>query len=262
MSTYNCLIIHYLNETQIRLYDRFITNSDNIDNEFIYEKDKQLNKKKKAGIVGEDKDRVIYNSQNRSINKIYEITRSNKWDYFITLTFSPEVVDRYNYDDITKVLHNWLKNIKQNYSKNLKYIIVPELHKDGAYHFHGLIADIGNLKLVDSGYKTKTKDIIYNIENYYLGFTTCTKVKNNQKVSSYITKYITKDLCVTTKGKKRFWYSYNLNKPRKEYIKLDKEDKKIIIDSLQGRIKYTKGRKCGQSDNNVLYMEISDGSGG
>lgn len=256
MSTYNCLIIHYQDEKQIRLYDRFITNSVDIDNDlFVQNKDnkKQLNKKNKND---DNKERSINNSQNRTINKIYEITRSNKWEYFITLTFSPDVVDRYNYDDITKVLHNWIKNIKQNYSKHLKYIIVPELHKDGAYHFHGLIADIGNLNLVDSGHKTKTKDIIYNIENYDLGFTTCTKVKNNQKVSSYITKYITKDLCVTTKGKKRYWYSYNLNKPKKEYIKLDKEERKILIDSIQGKIKYSKGLKCGQTDNNVLYIEI------
>lgn len=256
MSTYNCLIIHYQDEKQIRLYDRFITNSADIDDDIIVQNKnnkKQLNKNKK---YEEDKDRTINNSQNRSINKIYEITRANKWEYFITLTFSPEVVDRYNYDDITKVLHNWLKNIKQNYSKDLKYIIVPELHKDGAYHFHGLIADIGNLKLVDSGHKTKTNDIIYNIENYDLGFTTCTKVKNNQKVSSYITKYITKELCITTKGKKRYWCSYNLTKAEKEYIKLNQEDKQILIDSLQGQIKYTKGIKCGQTDNNVLYIEI------
>ena len=84
MPTYNCLIIHYLEETQIRLYDKYISNNSDIDNEIIenYPKNKkQLNKENKN-----DEDRSLNSSQNRSINKIYEITRSNKWEYFITLT--------------------------------------------------------------------------------------------------------------------------------------------------------------------------------
>ena len=250
---YNACVYHYLGEKQIRIYDKFINNSVDIDNDIkdIYKKDNKKKENKK-----EDSDRSLDNSQNRTINKIYEITRSNKWEYFITLTFSPDVVNRYDYSSITKLLHNWIMNIKNNYARELKYIIVPEKHKNGAFHFHGLISDIGNLNLKDSGFKTKDGDIIYNIENYKLGFTTCTKVKNNQRVSSYITKYITKDLCVTTKGKKRYWCSYNLNKPYIEYLQLDSIDKQVLIDSLQGQIKYTKGVKCGQTDNNVLYIEI------
>lgn len=250
---YNVCIYHYLGEKQIRIYDKFINNSADIDNDIkeIYKEDKKKKENKKV-----DSDRSLDNSQNRTINKIYEITRSNKWEYFITLTFSSEVVNRYDYSSITKLLHNWIMNIKNNYARDLKYIIVPEKHKDGAFHFHGLISDIGNLKLKDSGLKTKDGDIIYNIESYKLGFTTCTKVKNNQRVSTYITKYITKELCVTTKGKKRYWCSYNLNKPYIEYLQLDSIDKQVLIDSLQGQIKYTKGVKCGQTDNNVLYIEI------
>lgn len=252
MSKYNVSIYHYLNEKQIRLYDLPINNNSDIDNDINIKKNKkQLNKNNNS-----DPDRSVQCSQNRTINKIYELTRSNNWDYFITLTFSAEKVNRYNYDDITKILHNWLMNIKNNYAPDLKYIIVPEKHKDGAYHFHGLIADIGKIKLLDSGKKTNDRNIIYNIENYDLGFTTCTKVKNNEKVSSYITKYITKELCVTTKGKKRYWCSYNLNKPYIEKLLYTKEEKDILLNSIQGQIKYTKGKKCGLCKNNVLYIEL------
>ena len=205
MSSYNLKIYHYLGETQFRFYSKPINNNSDIDKETLNENKQIYNiDNNKQAEKEDDNYRSQTVSQNRTINNIYEITRSNMWEYFITLTFNPQKIDRFNYDECSKALSGWLKNIKNNYAPDLKYILVPELHKDGAYHFHGLIANCGKMSFKDSGHKTKTKQIIYNIENYKLGFTTATKVTDTSKASNYITKYITKELCATTKGKKRF----------------------------------------------------------
>lgn len=166
-------------------------------------------------------------SNNRAKQKIYELARSNDWEYFLTLTFAE---DRYNYEKLTKRLSVWISNIKRDYAPDMKYIFVPELHKDGALHFHGIVSDIGKLPLVDSGLKDKNGNIIYNIDCYKMGFTTATKVTDSGRVASYMTKYITKDLMSYSKGKKKYWASRNLSKPNiKEYHIQNDEIEEFLI---------------------------------
>lgn len=149
---------------------------------------------------------------NRAKQKVYEYSRSYDWDFFVTWTFSEKYVDRYNYEDCSKKLRVWLNNQKRN-SPDLKYIIVPEKHKNGAWHFHGLIADCSGISIVDSGHTTKSGDIIYNLAKYKYGFTTATVVKDVWRVSKYIGKYITKSVVDSTSGKQRYFVSNNLPKP-------------------------------------------------
>ena len=162
-------------------------------------------------------------SINRSKNSIYDLTRSNKWDYFVTLTFSDKN-DRTDYDLLLKKLTKWINNIKSRYAPDLKYIIVPEQHNriesngKRAYHFHGLISNIGNLSLIPAMSKNGNPIIknhmqVYNIKHYTLGYSTATQVQDTYKVSNYITKYISKALCCVQKGKRRYLTSKNLEKP-------------------------------------------------
>lgn len=151
-------------------------------------------------------------SVNRARQQIYEICKNEKWDWFVTLTLSPEKVDRFNYVECSKKVSQWLKNLKKK-SSELKYIIVPEKHpKKGGYHFHGLFANISDLTITDSGHK-KCGQIIYNLDNYSFGWSTVTIVRENEAVVRYLTKYITKDLVESTKGKKKYWVSRNVQRP-------------------------------------------------
>ena len=70
---------------------------------------------------------------------VYNYSLANDWDWFVTLTFDPQKVDRYNYSDCAKKLKNFI-DVTRRKCPGLKYLFVPELHKDGAFHFHGLIA--------------------------------------------------------------------------------------------------------------------------
>ena len=202
-------------------------------------------------IRGESKNRQssINSSMRRTKNAICDYAKANTWEYFVTITFDKEKIDRYDYDKITKKLSKKLNNIKRK-QPNFKYIIVPEQHKDGAWHFHGLFSNIENFNLK----KTKKRDIakreIYNLENFNLGFTTATKITDSEKVSNYLTKYITKDLLKKTFNKKKYWLSYNLTKPRVKVEYLDDYLKLDYSNSLKNESSFSK-----------LYFRVNEEDG-
>lgn len=177
-------------------------------------------------------------SRNRTLKNLYYDTRSNEWEWFITLTFDPKKVDRYDYDAVVKKLKNWLIMCRRD-CPDMKYILVPELHKDGAFHFHGLIANCDALQFVNSGVKDKSGKSIYNIGKYKLGWTTATRVESTEKVSKYISKYITKELCAATFGRKRYWKSRNLNQAEIVTLTL-LGDLQVFRDSVESVAQWSK----------------------
>ena len=131
-------------------------------------------------------------SLKRSKDKIFDIAYLNcdEWKYMVTLTLNKDKIDRYDVSGISKYVRKWLQH--QVGRKGLKYIIVPELHKDGAVHFHGLINDC-DFKFIDSEKRDKQGRVIYNISDWKVGFTTAVALDENKlAVCKYITKYITK----------------------------------------------------------------------
>lgn len=59
---------------------------------------------------------------------------------------------------------------------------------------------------------------IISKRSFKYGFTTPTKIVSTEKVSNYITKYITKELIIMSKGQHRYLYSNNLAKPQSETL--------------------------------------------
>ena len=153
-------------------------------------------------------------SNNRTKQAIYSYARCVAWDWFLTFTIDASKRDRFDYDVCSKSVRKWFNNQQQRYASKLKYLVVPEQHKNGAWHFHGLLADCGNMVFSYSGRKDSKGNKIYNLDNYKLGFTTATRVTDYHRVAKYIGKYITKDMCSITKGKQRYFVSKNLDKPK------------------------------------------------
>lgn len=144
----------------------------------------------------------------------------SKWEYFITLTFDFRDRGEYSHDKAIELLKLWINNQKHQ-NKNMIYLLVPEFHKSGRLHFHGLIANVPKWKMTEARYPSGRRVIInglqvYNLDNYKLGYTTISKIQDQEKVSNYISKYATKEL-ITLKNKKRYWYSRNLEKPKTDY---------------------------------------------
>lgn len=159
----------------------------------------------------------LQNSLSRARNKVYHLARSNEWEWFFTLTFDPNKVNSFDYGEVTAKLSKWLNNLRSRYAPDLKYIFVPEQHKSGRWHFHGLVSQIGNIVFTHSG-RYSHGIPIFNVGQYRLGFSTATEIQSVSKSTYYITKYFTKDLVSATKGKKRYWASKNLSQaPVTEY---------------------------------------------
>lgn len=191
-------------------------------------------------------------SRNRTLKNLYYDTRSNVWKWFVTLTFDPQKVNRYDYDSVVEKLKKWLIVCRRS-CPGMKYILVPELHKDGAYHFHGLMAECDNLQFVDSGHRDNSGKVIYNIGKYRLGFTTATLVESSEKVSKYISKYITKELCAATFGRKRYWKSRNLAQAEVVTLTLVEDDLEVFRNSVEA---YAQWAKTIDSYMTTSYYEL------
>lgn len=180
-------------------------------------------KVKKLKIPGSQSERGKRNSLKRAIQNVYDLARCNQFDWFITLTFDGNKVNRYDYDacaDAIKMFTNRLRKY------GCRWLIVPEQHKDGAYHFHGMVS--GSLPLIPSG-RTCYNEVsgetleIYNLANYEFGFTTATRIVHPEKTASYIAKYLTKEIAVP-KGRKCYWASKSLVRPAVSYVEMDDDD--------------------------------------
>lgn len=167
----------------------------------------------------------IDRSVRRSRMMVKDIIACNSWDYWCTFTFSPKKVDRLDFDQCRRKMSLWLDRQKQ-----LRYIIVPELHKNGAIHFHALLANYhGTLK--DTGKTTQNGHRIFK-PNYKGGISEFVELDNNtDAIASYMTKqYITKDM-IKFYGRKRYTTSRNLQVPTSTVNGLSKFNLWSIIKS-------------------------------
>lgn len=206
-------------------------------------------------VIDEDKKSEfdVKRSVRRTVNMIYDYSRSNAWQWFLTLTLDPEKVNRFDYQACCKKLKNWIDNMRRS-CPDMKYLIVPEQHKDGAWHFHALFADCDGLGFVDSGHRDSKGRTIWNVGKYRLGFSTATQITDLKKTASYICKYITKELCIATQGRKRYWVSHNLDTPIviEDYSVIPFECRKFFCKKNASHVKNVE-----MSMNCICYIEKS-----
>lgn len=220
------------NEHQ-RIISDVVTEYPNMFKIVVYRNDYVINRRTDISSINEPK-KVKDNSDRslrRSRQAIYDYVMCNKFDYWCTFTFDDKKVgDRYNSERCKYIMRCWLHN-QRMHSPNLKYVIIPEYHKkcrecvetkrdecahdnrQKAIHFHALIANFnGKLREVKN---IKSKQPIYNATGYRSGFTKFIKLyENDERLANYMTKYMTKDMPLFS-GKKRYWVSQNLEKPKK-----------------------------------------------
>jgi hypothetical protein len=163
-----------------------------------------------ATLDDENKDRSLRRTQ----KELQDLIECNPFEWFGTFTFDPKKIDRHDEQAVKKAMTSFLNHAKRK-SPNMTYILVPERHKDGAIHFHGLLGNF-NGKMADSGSQWQ-KQPIFNVVDYKLGFTNFTKIRDKAKTANYCRKYITKDMATTQSSKKRYWRSRNLKQPLKTY---------------------------------------------
>lgn len=181
-------------------------------------------------------------SMRRARAKLRRLALANGFDYFVTLTLSPEAVDRYEPKAIMAKVNRWLDNMVRRCG--LRYILVPEQHEKGGYHFHGFFAGT-DLKVMDSGtikrpgwkkpWKWSSEEerdrwlaeggrVVYNLPQWGLGFTTAMELYGEYSAAvAYVCKYIGKQQGQRPMG--RWYYSGGqLQQPAKTYVNLGYRD--------------------------------------
>lgn len=140
---------------------------------------------------------------------------------FLTLTFAENVQDiktaNYEFKKFRQRLEYQLK------LKSLKYVVVIEFQKRGAIHYHAVFF---NLPYISSN---KLAEIWSN------GYIKINKVKNNDNIGAYVTKYMTKEQqdkekMEKLKGQKSYFTSRGLFEPEEIF------DEKQI-ESLESSLK-------------------------
>lgn len=124
----------------------------------------------------------------RARGAIMELGLCNDWDYFSTLTQSNEW-DRQDIKSWTKSLTKWFRNYERKTGQKIAYLLIPERHKDGAWHIHGLIKGIPPDRLIinEHGY------LDWPDYQKKFGWINLGRIRDHTRVARYITKYVTKD---------------------------------------------------------------------
>jgi len=160
----------------------------------------------------------------RARRRISELVKANPWEWFFTFTVNDKNFNRYDLEGIYKALSQFFRNYSRDHELKIKYLIVPETHKDGAWHFHGFLMGLPVSHLTrftkehtGSKYineKVAKGEAMYDWLAYANKFGWCDieHIKNKAKASSYIREYITKDLerSVKEAGKHLFRCSQGL----------------------------------------------------
>lgn len=137
----------------------------------------------------------------RARSMVLQYALCNQWDYFITITVSKKNFDRYDLVPIAKSLKQWFLDFNKKYGCKVDFLLVPELHEDGAWHFHGLIRGVARVHLCEfpnDPYRPKLKEL--HDKGYLnwpalqrkVGYCSLGAVKSAVGVGFYVAKYITK----------------------------------------------------------------------
>lgn len=186
----------------------------NLTQKFNLEKHLKMTEKERKKIEEENRKRHIYEVR----TKIKDYILNNEFDTFWTLTFDPKICDEaiedeYRYSEMRK----WLERMRTRHSrksdKKFNYIAIPERHKSGQIHWHMVTGGL-DVELIDSG-KTFRNQKVFNCPDWEHGFTNVQRMRSKSKISSYVTKYITKDLLYSPvrKNKRKYWSSKGLSLP-------------------------------------------------
>lgn len=155
-----------------------------------------------------DADEKMAQAISRAKSKIFEIAMCNDFKYFFTGTISPDHEFRYDLEVFHKKLTIFIRNYNRLSGANVKYVLIPEKHQDGAIHIHGLLLGI------------RSQDLVINEYGYLdwvqyrrsFGFMSLSEIKDKEACCRYITKYVSKDFATAGVGQHLYYCSRGLKR--------------------------------------------------
>lgn len=166
----------------------------------------ERNPKKKPRSPPSSAAEKISNSLSRSRSTVWALAYCNPWEYFCTFTIDGSKHNRYDLRSIYASFAKWINNFNSRSGCTIRYLIIPEPHKDGAWHFHGLLSGLPESHLtpfsLENNIPLRLKSMIIEDRQIFnwlaysqrFGFVTLEPIIDLERCASYLTKYITKEL--------------------------------------------------------------------
>lgn len=154
-------------------------------------------------------------------NRLIETIKANDdFKYFFTGTFNPKKWNVFNFSELHSKFTRFLRR------RGIKYILIPEPHKSGAIHFHGLFNESIEpyLKEFDISQKLPKKITdaikkghnVYNFPDYakMFGWVSVERIRVFEACANYVAKYVSKSFDNETRfSHRRYFCSIGLKKP-------------------------------------------------
>lgn len=169
--------------------------------------------------VGGKNDKKLDCNLGRAKNTVYDLAMSNPWSNFITVTGDPKKRDMRDLRGYHKEFTQFIRDERKETGGKLAYLLVPEPHKSGAWHEHGLMDGLEPGKhlrpfTLDEKLPLHIREKlaagrqVYDYPRYRerFGWVDVEPVQDHKKVSAYLMKYVTKE--VLTSVKELGWHSY------------------------------------------------------
>lgn len=163
----------------------------------------QNRKHTEKGTAGNDG--KLLDNMRRTKERIFALAMCNPWEWFVTLTLSPEKYDRRDLGKFRRDLSQTIRDYRKKTGNNVKYLLIPERHKDGCWHMHGFFSGLpeSEFHAFSPEEKLPTRILarilsgnpVYTWKIYAekFGYTSIERVKDPEAVSRYILKYVTKE---------------------------------------------------------------------
>lgn len=142
-------------------------------------------------------------SISRARKVVFELALCNEWKWFASFTIAKDKFDRFDFKKYYSAFKEFIKHRSSVLGVPIPYLLVPELHKDGAWHMHGFFTSaIDSLlvpfqELLAAG---QNVPVILALDGYYnmpvyqkrFGFCSFGLIQDKIAVSHYVIKYISK----------------------------------------------------------------------
>ena len=155
---------------------------------------------------GSDDAAKLDNNITRARTAVREIALCNEWQMFGTFTLSPERYNRYDLGKFRSDFSQFLRDQRKKWGARVQYLIIPEQHKDGAWHAHGLLSGLSVPMLRQFSAveeipekmreKIQCGEQLFDWPDYRrkFGWVSFSAIRDPEKCASYVTKYISKDM--------------------------------------------------------------------
>lgn len=148
----------------------------------------------------------------------------NDWQWFGTFTLDKKKYNRYDLEKFRKDFSQFIRNYNKKNNTDIKYLLIPETHRDGAWHMHGFLIGLPkeHLRLFQLNEKLPMyiRDkllsgvCVYDWISYRnkFGYTDIEPIRNHEACAKYVTKYISKSLAtdISDVGAHLYYCSHGL----------------------------------------------------